>query len=155
MCRSIASVFRHVLMFTCVSKYSLTYAEIVTHSWRKTALSWLSMASGLHPSQDALDYRAGHAQDWKRAVYHYIDIADYELGRAFIAPCGEVDSTALPPHFDYGNEGTALTTILACAKKCFPWLDETPTKFRACLLRFLAAVVYHAQPTDEHPLGWI
>jgi len=139
-----------------INKYSLTYAEIVTHSWRKSALSWLSMASGLHPSKDSLDYRAGHSQDWKRETYyHYVDTGDYELGRAFIAPCGTKESTVLPPHFEYGDDATALETIVTAAKKCFPWFETTPPKFRACLLRFMAAVVYHAQPTTECPDGWI
>ena len=28
-------------------------------------------------------------------------------------------------------------------------------KFKACLVRFLAAAVYHSQPTSANPRGWI
>mgnify|MGYP001206867206 CR=1 FL=1 len=132
------------------SEYSLTWEKIVNHSWRKSALSWLSMGSGLKPSQHALDYRAGHSQDWKaKTYYQYIENADYEIGRAFIAPVGTKEAAALPPHFVLINEDgsektTVIEKVLDTARHVFPWYDTMPLKFQSTLVKLLASAVYHS-----------
>ena len=132
------------------SEYALTWAKIVNHSWRKSALSWLSMGSGLKPSQHALDYRAGHSQDWKANTYYqYIELADYEIGRAFVAPVGTKEASALPPHFVLTNpDGTEKTAVIAkvveTVKCVFPWYNTMPLKFQSTLVKLLASAVYHS-----------
>ena len=132
-------------------KYALSYAQIVNHSWRKSALSWLSMGSGLKPSQHSLDYRAGHSQEWKaKTYYQYVKDGDYEIGRAFIAPLGTKEHSALPPHFVFINtEGNTkpevIAKVVAVAEHVFPWYNRVPQKFQSCLIRFLASAVYHSK----------
>jgi len=136
--------------------YQLTYVLLVNHSWRKSALSYLAMASGLKPSSASMDYRAGHSQDWKRKTYyHYLEEGDYEIGRAFIGKVGTKEQSVLPPHFLYEDGSDNLTYIMSCIETCFPWSASQPAKFQACLVRFLAAVVFHSQPTSDCPEGWL
>ena len=70
------------------TQYQLDFSLLVNHSWRKAALSFLSMGSGLKPSTASTDYRAGHCQDWKsKTYYHYQEHGDFEIGRAFVGQC--------------------------------------------------------------------
>jgi hypothetical protein len=145
------------------TRYQLDFRLLVNHSWRKAALSYLSMGSGLKPSAPSTDYRAGHSQTWKeKTYYHYQEHGDFEIGRAFVGQCGTKDHMILPPHFEYEEDSEDLTYILACVHTCFPWCadwtedsQDTPMKFKACLVRFLAAAVYHSRPTAANPGGWI
>ena len=145
------------------TQYQLDFSLLVNHSWRKAALSYLSMGSGLKPSPASTDYRAGHSQDWKsKTYYHYQEYGDFEIGRAFVGQCGTRDHMILPPHFVYEDDSDELVYILNCVHACFPWCSnwkedtkDTPMKFKACLVRFLAAAVYHSQPTSANPRGWI
>ena len=117
------------------------------------------MGTGLNPSQHSLDYRAGHAPEWKRSTYYLsgIDEGDYEIGRTFIGTIGTKEHSALPPHFIHGESfpGRTAQLVTAC-QTCFPWYDTQPVGFQACLLRFLASLVHHSawilEKHEDHPV---
>ena len=124
-----------------IAKYGLTYKDLVNHSWRKTALSLLSMGSYAPPSKSSMDYRAGHNHDWQKAYYHMVALGDQRTGRLFIGQEGTTDFAQLPAHFRDSSNLVVQHALL----KCFPWcVHETPT-FKRCLVRFLAAVVHHSK----------
>ena len=127
------------------TRYGLDYKDLVNHSWRKTALSLLSMGSYAPPSKASLDYRAGHNQDWQSAYYKQVALGDQRTGRLFIGQEGTTDFAQLPAHFTDSTDAALQAALLTC----FPWCSVETPNFKRCLMRFLAAVVHHSQWLQE------